>query len=162
MLKSNPANSSGHTLESAIISTFTSKKFTVVSYCKYIKDPEKYGKELLLKNIPFTTIYMHRGQTEFLVKSDKYQLEIRIECKWQQSSGSVDEKFPYLYLNCIEKMPEEKIFIIVDGSGAKQGSLNWLKQACQTKLYTNETNNKKEIVVMNLAEFLIWANKTLR
>jgi len=72
MLKSNPANSSGHTLESAIISTFTSKKFTVVSYCKYIKDPEKYGKELLLKNIPFTTIYMHRGQTEFLVKSDKY------------------------------------------------------------------------------------------
>jgi hypothetical protein len=30
-----------------------------------------------------------------------------IECKWQQVSGSVDEKLPYLYLNCIEAMPEK-------------------------------------------------------
>lgn len=88
MTQGNFANSAGNTLESTVIATFASKKFVVVSHREYSKNPEKYGKELLLKNVPFTTIYGHGGQTEFLAKSDRYQLEIRIECKWQQSSGA--------------------------------------------------------------------------
>jgi hypothetical protein len=51
-------------------------------------------------------------------------LEIGIECKWQRISGSVDEKFPYAYLNCIEAMPERDIIIVVDGGGAKQGAVD--------------------------------------
>lgn len=156
------ANSAGNTLESTVIATLTSKGFTVVSHKEYIKHPEHFGQEVLLLNVPFTTMYGHSGKTEFLLSSERHQLKIRIECKWQQSSGSVDEKIPYLYLNCIENMPEQKIFIIMDGGGAKQGAIAWLKRACQEKLYTTEVNRYKEVDVMNLMEFLSWTNKNLR
>jgi hypothetical protein len=156
------ANSSGNTLESTIKATLVSKGFEIVSYRDYVKNPSSYGKELLLLGVPYTTIYGHKGKTEFLLKSEHYALEIRIECKWQQSFGSVDEKFPYLYLNCIEKMPEDKIFIVMDGGGAKLGSIDWLKQSSLKKLYTTELNKNKEILVMTLSEFLVWTNKTLR
>jgi len=51
--------------------------------------------------------------TEFLLKSKEYNFNVRIECKWQQVSGSVDGKLPYLYLNSIEAMPESNIIIII-------------------------------------------------
>lgn len=156
------ANSSGNTLEKTVIGTLISKGFQAVMYRDYIKKPGSYGDELLLRNIPFTTIYGHQGNTEFLIRSKKYNLKIRIECKWQQSSGSVDEKFPYLYLNCVEAMPENDIIIIVDGGGAKQGAINWLRSAAENKMYISDNNKGKQVKVMNLSEFLIWVNKTFR
>lgn len=155
------ANSSGNTLERTVIATLESKGFEVVKYRIWHKNPEKFGNELLLRNVPFETIYAHKGNTEFLIKSKKHDLEIRVECKWQQSSGSVDEKFPYLYLNCIENMPEKDIFIIVDGGGAKPGAINWLRNAASSKLYQDE-QKQTNVSVMNLTEFMIWANTTLR
>ena len=56
--------------------------------------------DLLVRRVPYQSIYGHRGVTEFLAVSASRGLAVRIECKWQQSQGSVDEKFPYLYLNC--------------------------------------------------------------
>lgn len=155
------ANSSGNTLEKTVIGTLTSKGFEVMYYREFVKNPQKYGTELLLRNVPFDTIYGHRGNTEFLLRSKKYQLEIRIECKWQQVSGSVDEKFPYLYLNCIDAMPEQHIIIIVDGGGAKKGAIDWLKQAADEGKYASKDSRKK-VQVMSLTDFLIWSNNTLR
>lgn len=83
-------------------------------------------------------------------------------CKWQQSSGSVDEKFPYLYLNCIEVMPEDDIIIVVDGGGAKKGAIDWLRRTAEEKKYITDKNSLKNISVMSLSEFLVWANKTFR
>lgn len=108
----------------------------------------------------FITVYGHSGNTEFLLKSKKYNLEIRIECKWQQSSGSVDEKLPYLYLNCIEAMPEKDIIILIDGDGFKEGAIRWLRNAVKKKLYTSSLNVEKNILVMDLKGFLTWANNT--
>lgn len=165
------ANRSGRTLEATIIGTLQSKGFKCVSYREYSnyvkkheqeKADQKYGTELLLKNVPFVTIYGHNGKTEFLLVSAKYNLRTRIECKWQQSSGSVDEKFPYVYLNCLEAMPEDHVIIVVDGGGAKREAVNWLKRAAEEKRYTGEENSKKVIQVFNLAEFLAWANRVFR
>lgn len=86
-----------------------------------------------MENCPFKNIYHHDGNTEFLLKPKRFNCEIRIECKWQQSNGSVDEKFPYLYLNCIEAMPEKGIVIIVDGDGAKAGAITWLQETVKSK-----------------------------
>jgi hypothetical protein len=154
------ANSAGNTLENTVIGALTSKGFKVVSYRDYARRPDACERELLLTNVPFTTIYGHPGNTEFLIKSEKYRMEIRIECKWQQSSGSVDEKFPYTYLNCIEAMPERDIIIIVDGGGAKQGAVNWLRDAATGGKYA--AGRDKQIQVMSLSEFLVWVNKTCR
>jgi len=157
----NLATSSGNTLERTVIATLESKGFESEMYRKWAKHPERYGNELLLRNVPFETIYGHRGNTEFLLRSERYALEIRIECKWQQSAGSVDEKFPYLYMNCVERMPEQRIIIIVDGGGAKLGAVTWLKEACVSHLY-QDPNNPKEISVVSLSEFLVWSNQILR
>jgi hypothetical protein len=153
----NIANSSGNVLEQTVVSTFKAKGFEVIKYRVWDKNKEKYGDELLLENVPFVSIYGHKGNTEFLLKSKKYNLEIRIECKWQQSAGSVDEKFPYLYLNCVESMPENDIIIIVDGGGYKDGALKWLKESSEIGKY--QDTNVKNIQIMSLVEFITWANK---
>jgi hypothetical protein len=155
------ANIGGNLLERTVKEVFLSKGFTLINYRKWQKAPEKYGKELLLTNVPFTTIYKHFGNTEFLASSEKYNFKIRLECKWQQVSGSVDEKLPYLYLNCIEAMPEDYIIIIIDGGGFKAGSITWLKEAAKQNKY-NEAGVMKSILVFSLAEFIAWANKNLR
>lgn len=156
------ANSSGNTLEQTVMATLQSKGFTVVPYRVYMKNPEQFGHEVLLRNVPFTTIYHHPGHTEFLLVSARHQRRIRIECKWQQAGGSVDEKFPYLYLNCIEAMPEQEIIVVAEGGGAKQGAIEWLKNAVANKLYTNQQNRHKDVRVMSIAEFMSWTNATFR
>ncbi len=155
------ANSSGNTLEQTIIAVFYSKGFEIVSWRELRDKPEDYGSDLLIRNVPFKSIYGHDSRSEFVAVSTKYNMNIRIECKWQQSNGSVDEKFPYLYLNCIERMPEENIFIIVGGGGAKAGAIEWLKDAAQKGLYL-PPDSKKFIRVMTLEDFITWANRAFR
>lgn len=138
----------------------TGKGFELVKYRVWEKNQEKHGKELLLENVPFKTVYEHHGNTEFLLISEKYKLKTRIECKWQQVAGSVDEKLPYLYLNTIEAMPENSIMILIDGSGWKTGAIKWLKDAVKQKKYTTEENKNKDILVFSLTDFFTWANKT--
>jgi hypothetical protein len=149
----------GKILEKSVISTLVEYGCEFVMFSKWIKKPEKYGDELLLKNIPYKTIYGHKGYTEFLLISKKYNLRIRIECKWQQSTGSVDEKFPYLYLSAVEAMPENTIFLLIDGDGFKAGALPWLKDAIKKQKYRKFD---KEIRILNLKEFLTWAGDTFR
>jgi hypothetical protein len=160
MQKGTKGNITGNQLEVAVKTVLLGKGFQIVNYRVWEKDPDKYGKELLLENVPFTTIYEHKGNTEFLLLSDKYKLHIRIECKWQQVAGSVDEKLPYLYLNSIEAMPEKDIMILIDGAGWKPGSIKWLREAVKSKKYTTAQNNDKKILVFSLTEFFTWANNT--
>jgi len=160
MEKGTKSNISGNQLEVAVKIVLLGKGFELVKYRVWEKNQEKYGKELLLENVPFTTVYNHNGNTEFLLISEKFNLKIRIECKWQQVAGSVDEKLPYLYLNTIEAMPEDTIMILIDGNGWKTGAIKWLKGAVNQKKYTSEENKHKEILVFSLADFFTWANKT--
>lgn len=156
------ANHQGRILERTVVPTFEAHGFEIVAYSAWSKKPDNYGTELLLKNVPYTTIYNQKGFTEFLVKSERFGLNVRIECKWQQSSGSVDEKLPYLYLNCIETMPEMDIIIIAGGGGMKPGAIPWLKAAVSQKKYVLPGMPDKNIQVFSIEEFMAWANKMLR
>jgi hypothetical protein len=159
------ASHQGKVLETTVESTLKAKGFEIVMFRDWQRMQDAYSDNVLLKHCPFTNIYNHVGYTEFLLKSKTYQGTqgaIRIECKWQQSSGSVDEKFPYLYLNCIEAMPEKQIMIVVDGNGARSGAVSWLKDAAKYKKYTTGENKDKEIRVFSLMEFIQWANSTFR
>lgn len=151
-------NKTGNLLERTIRTILTEKGFRLVKYRDWEQNKENYGKELLLENAPYTTIYNHKGKTEFLLKSEKYRLQTRIECKWQQVAGSVDEKLPYLYLNCIEAMPEYDIIILIDGDGWKPGSIAWLKQAATEGRYKTGELNLKNIRIFSVTEFMTWAN----
>lgn len=162
MAKGKVANITGNQLEIAVQTVLLNKGFEIEKYSSWVKNPSGFGDELLLKNVPFTTIYGHRGTTEFLLLSKKYGLKIRIECKWQQQAGSVDEKLPYLYLNAIEAMPEKSIMILIDGDGFKTGAKIWLKETVLKRLYFDPTREKKDLMVFSLAEFFTWANNTFK
>lgn len=160
MHKGTKANITGNQLEVTLQTVLLGKGFEIVNYSTWKKNPDKFGKELLLKNVPFRSIYKHDAYTEFLLRSEKYFLEMRIECKWQQLSGSVDEKLPYLYLNTIEAMPEKTIMVLIDGDGWKRGAIKWLREAAKKKKYTTKSSKRKQIMIFSMTEFFTWANNT--
>ncbi len=95
--------------------TLSAHGFTDIKYSGYTRKPAEYSGELLLRNVPYTMLYEGRGFTEFLLKSQKYDLEIRIECKWQQAAGSVDKKLPHVYSSTIETVPGNEVIILING-----------------------------------------------
>lgn len=56
----------------------------------------------------------------------RYPSALIIESKWQQSSGSVDEKFPFL-VSTIKKIRLDAI-VVLDGSGYSESAECWLRQ----------------------------------
>lgn len=72
-----------------------------------------------------------------------------IECKWQQTGGSVDEKLSYLNLNIQQCYPVPAI-VLIDGGGMKQKAVNWLS--------TQTASNQNLLVVHNLTSFITWSN----
>jgi hypothetical protein len=162
MAKRKRTTRSGNVLERTVKEVLAANGFEILSYRDWKQNPEKYGTELLLKNVPFETIYKHRGKTEFLLKSKRHNLEMRIECKWQQGAGSADEKLPYLYLNSIEAMPEKHIVVVIDGKGWKTGAIPWLKESAAKRKYTTTANADKKIEILSLTEFMAWANTTFK
>jgi hypothetical protein len=164
MLKNNPlrSTSSGPVLERTVKSVMEEKGFLILSYSDWIKNPTRYAGEVLLTNAPYESIYHHKAKTEFLLISEQKKIRLRIECKWQQVAGSVDEKFPYLYLNIIEAIPENDMIVIIDGDGFKPGAIEWFKKAVAEKKYAGELKKEKNIIVMNLKQFMTWANTTFR
>ena len=154
------ANVSGKVLESIVESSLHAKGFNVINYKIWEKDKEKSGNEILVKNVPYKSIYKHASKTEFLILSSEFKVHTRIECKWQQASGSVDEKFPYLFLNCAEMMTEPHIIILLDGGGAKKGAIEWLANACEK--FNLDSNNNRKIDLMTSTQFLQWVNSKFK
>ena len=156
------AVSSGRILEGIVENSLITKGLQVVTYKNWILNKQIYGDELLIKKVPYEGLYKHASHTEFLVVSKAHDIHTRIECKWQQSSGSVDEKFPYLFLNCTEKMTEPHIIVLLDGGGAKQGAIDWFKSSCTLFNNSPEKNGGRRVDLMCTVEFLQWVNKTFR
>lgn len=151
----------GKTLERTIEHVLGEKGFKILTYSDFRRrGAEVTSARLLLKRVPYTTIYGSEGHTEYLLRDKEAGIEVRIECKWQQTSGSVDEKLPYLYLSCIESMPEETIIIVYGGGGWRPGAIPWLKKAVREKKYQSP-GSTKEIMVMSIDDLITWANTVL-
>jgi hypothetical protein len=158
MNQGSKANKNGRALEDVVRGVFIKRGFVEVSYNKFCKKPADYfGEELLIRNYPAVSIYGSKIKTEFYLSSVKYNCKIRIECKWQQVAGTVDEKYPYLYLNCIDSMPEKDIIILLDGKGYRETARAWLKNAIEDKKYQS-INSGKNIQLFTITEFMRWAN----
>lgn len=156
------ANKSGSVLEGIVTGALAPHGFKIIQNKDLLKLPEPEQNELLIKNAPYTTLYGSKGKTEFLLKSKKYGLKVRIECKWQQSAGSVDEKLPHLYLSAVNAIPEDDVIILIDGNGFRDGAIAWLRNAVDNRLYIPEDMERKNIMMMNATDFMTWANNTFR
>ena len=88
-----------------------------------------------------------KTRADFLIYNPTKKGFIFIECKWQSSGGTVDEKFPYLVSNIKQNYQYETI-IVLDGGGYTKGAEKWLK---------NQANGKIKKVI-SLAEFIKLGN----
>ncbi len=170
------ANTTGKICEQILLPLFKNNGYIVISHkeyeddCQLIKDhvlnkrlrkQAHYYKDLerlVLTNAPYMSIYNHQGRTEYLIINNFQNRRIRVEVKYQQVSGSVDEKFPYLWLNCVYAYPEKEVIILVEGSGFKVGAKEWLYKQVEDEWLIEDD---REVKVMNLGEFVEFFNKEL-
>ncbi|WP_250311938.1 PD-(D/E)XK nuclease superfamily protein [Rickettsia endosymbiont of Oedothorax gibbosus] len=104
-----------------------------------------YTRQFNLGKIIYNTVW----QCDFILyHPTKHFNCLFTESKWQQSSGSADEKYPYIILN-IKKQSVYNTIIIIDGDGYKKGALQWLKN----QVYGNLKG------VFSMSEFTTWTNK---
>lgn len=109
------------------------------------------GYEIKRQQLIGLSIYKHRLKCDFFISNVMgYPDGLIIESKWQEVSGSADEKFPYLVKNIKEKFPCPAI-VVVGGNGCKQGALDWLKDQVDDKL----------IAVFTVEEFMIYITRKL-
>ena len=79
-------------------------------------------------------IYGKARRVDFIVyHPEKWPDCLVIECKWQSSGGTTDEKFPFLVLSI--QINEFQTIVVLDGGGYRQSAENWIKgQAGKNKL----------------------------
>lgn len=168
------ANVNGKIAEKMLIPLFEENDYMVISYGEYSKNQKKLKKmrdgkykprnpikdfneldKLIIKNYPYTSIYNHPGKTEYVIinKLNKAkERRIRVEVKWQQSAGSVDEKFPYIWLNAALAFEEEEVIIIIAGDGYKAGAREWMESQCEKGWLIGDKN--KTIKIMSIEGFV--------
>jgi hypothetical protein len=141
------ANKTGNTLERFIERCLQDNGYTLFpNHRDQLFDNRKsVGGKQYSKQVPCgTSIYETKRKCDFLVlNKEKFPDGLIIECKWQQSNGSVDEKYPFSLYN-IFKIGVPTI-VLLDGGGYKQAAMKWLKDQVGS--------DRALIGVYNMAEF---------
>lgn len=148
------ANSNGNGLEQILCATFERKKFTELT------QPEKRDFERTagaVSAVPYERwfarqVRLETGIYDAYIKSDlfvrdpvHFPLGLHIECKWQQTPGSVDEKYAYTMLSLLQfKRPS---IIVLAGTGARSTAVGWLRaQAAASKGHVKFFSGTDEVV----------------
>jgi hypothetical protein len=83
---------------------------SAVGGAKGASDVDIFAPRVRVRNVPYTSLYGCESRSEF-VAVDRLR-HVRIESRWHETAGAVDEKFPYLVLNAVEGMPENEVLIL--------------------------------------------------
>ena len=146
------ANTSGSNLESFVENILIKYNYLEFSRedrhyflnCKDELGGRWYAKQAYIGK----SIYDTDRFCDFLIYDEtEYKDFLAIECKWQSSSGSVDEKYPFLVYNIIYSKIDT--IIILDGGGYKPGSKKWLykiaKEATRLKMVCSMSEFQKAV-----------------
>ena len=143
------ANKTGKRLEEFITHNLKETDYTFVERknwktARYLDQPIYTRQLYLCKSIYGTNVY-----GDFVIfHPQKHPDCLVIESKWQQVSGSVDEKLPFLVNNIKQKFSLDAV-IIIDGGGQKKGAIEWVKKQIGGHL----------VDVFSMADFQKWVNK---
>ncbi|MEP0849218.1 hypothetical protein NDA00_03620 [Funiculus sociatus GB2-M2] len=111
--------------------------------------PKRYARQVYIGNgIYGTDIYVDF----YIIGLAAFPSGLIIECKWQQSGGSVDEKLPYVNLNIQTCYPVPSV-VVIDGGGMKPGAVSWFHKQVHS--------NANLLAVHTLVSFMVWANNNL-
>lgn len=147
------ANKTGNVLEQMIRQLLESRSYVYVR-AKDFADAQSgtlanrpiYTTQALIGK----TIYDTDRKCDFLLHHpQRFPQNLVIECKWQQTGGSVDEKFPFLIENI--RLLGIPTIIVADGGGHKPGAITWMKMQ----------ENDILLGVYTLQEFMIKMNDGL-
>lgn len=97
---------------------------------------------------------IHGGEIKadfYIHPTNKFPKGVIIESKWQESSGSADEKFCFLELNIRTRYPSPTI-VVYGGGKARQGMVDWFRA---------QADGQKLIAVLSFEEFILWVNRNL-
>ena len=142
------ANYTGSSLEEFIYSILVRKGYKFVERREF--DAQRFLEQpIFTVHYPIArSIYDTQMYCDFLIfHPAKHASNLIIESKWQQSGGSVDEKFPFLVANIREKYPHATV-VVLDGGGYKKNADRWLRAQVDGKL----------LHVFNMREFQTWSN----
>lgn len=150
MTNGNQANRTGNELEQFIKRALEDLEYTESQngsdLFKYRKTVEGqfYAKQVIVGK----TVFGHKRRVDFfLVNKSIFPDGLIIECKWQQVSGSVDEKYSHLRDNILETgIPT---IVVAGGNGYKPEALDWLKRQIDKRIL---------LAVWNMEEFQIAKN----
>lgn len=139
----------GNALERVVKNALDDNKYTFVPSRKFLAAcclPQPlYTSQINIGKSIYNTSLI----SDFMLyHPEKWPDRLVIECKWQQSSGSVDEKYPYNVLNIREIYPCPAI-ILLDGEGYKTGAAEWLRA---------QVDGKKLLAVFSMVQFQTWVN----
>ena len=144
------ANETGRHLENFVSKILNGHGYEIIRPSKNffamteLKQPI-YAKQCLVGK----DIYDRDRKVDFILfHPEKWPNYLVIECKWQASSGSIDEKYPFA-VQSIEKSTYQTI-IVLDGGGYSPGAKNWLY---------SQTGKGRLIEVMNQGEFQRFAKR---
>lgn len=121
------ANKTGNALEQFVQNSLKALGYQYIGKKQFLDFSRQatypiYTQQILIGE----TIYGTKRYCDFILfHPEKYPANLIIECKWQQSTGSVDEKFPFLVHN-IRKTGIDTI-VLLDGRGYKDGAKAWLE-----------------------------------
>ncbi|WP_341753294.1 MULTISPECIES: PD-(D/E)XK nuclease superfamily protein [unclassified Candidatus Tisiphia] len=143
------ANKTGNELEVFINNRLVREGYVFVPKTRFIASQTLaqpiYTRQFNLGKTIYNTVW----QCDFILYHPaKHSNCFVIESKWQQSSGSADEKYPYTTKILNIKSVYDAI-IIIDGDGYKKGALQWLKDQVHGNLKG----------VFSMSEFTTWTNK---
>ncbi len=141
------ANLSGSVLESMVKGVLKPRGFHFRQYAESLGNRDMFHSRVVECNAPYLSLYGEESRSEFLIYDGSRV--IRSECRWQESSGSVDEKFPFLVWS-LKRAPEPEALILYGGGGARKCAIQWAKT--EAKSITTKT-----IHVLHIEEFQTWA-----
>jgi len=113
------ANESGNAWEAWVKIVAQKHGFHILPYAERKKHIPILGEEgYVWLRAPYLTIYQTektpKANSEFVFETTSER--IRVECKWQNDAGSVDEKYLFMYLNAVLTIEEPTIIFALGGS----------------------------------------------
>jgi hypothetical protein len=143
----------------------STNKNTVLDHfiCDWLKDhkyqyiPKNKFKPAKYLNQPIYTRHFQIGKSIYgtplqgnfvIYHPKKWPDYLLIESKWQKSTGTVDEKFPYFILN-IQLNDSFKTIVLLDGGGYRKKAEDWMRRQV----------GKNLLNIFSMVEFKKWASK---
>lgn len=138
------ASKTGQILEKFVASLLLDKDYVQIKPAKTFLAMRELNQPIFAQQFTVgESIYKKPRKVDFILYHPELWVDcLVIECKWQASSGSVDEKYPFLVENI--EYGDYPTIVILDGGGYTEGASEWLR---------SQSGTDKFLYVFNQGEF---------